>query len=114
MTTLNKLYYLLDALKNIPISELINKIKFFILFSNDLFKHQISLALQHYSIVNKLYVKLFWSMVSILNFYPTFVLLPIDTIKQLIESKIKIFYNTIYIDHEYIMSLWLGVSGVFY
>ena len=53
--------------------------------------------------MNKQYVDLVSSIVSIFNHHPTPLLLPIRSIKDLIKQNKDFFVNTIYIEHEYLV-----------
>ena len=53
--------------------------------------------------MNKLYIDLVGSILSIVNHYPTFPLLPTHTIKKLIIQNKEVFENTIYLEHEYLI-----------
>ena len=64
---------------------------------------ELTFAMQRDRMMNKLYVDLVGSIVSIFNHHPTPLLLPMRTIKELIKQNIEFFYNTIYIDHEYLV-----------
>ena len=64
---------------------------------------EISYAMQRDRMMNKLYVDLVGSIVSICNHHPTPLLLPIRTIKVVIKQNKELFDSTIYIDHEYLV-----------
>ena len=53
--------------------------------------------------MNRLYVDLVGSIVSIFNYHPTLLLLPIRTIKKLIKQNKEFFDSTIYLEHEYLV-----------
>ena len=60
---------------------------------------EITYAMQSDRIMNKLYLDLVGSMVSIFNHHPTPLLLPARTIKELIKQNKEFFENTIYLEH---------------
>ena len=64
---------------------------------------EISFAIQLDSMMNKLCVDLVSSIVAILIHHLTPMLLPICTIKELINQNKEFFDNTIYIEHEYLI-----------
>ena len=64
---------------------------------------EISYALKRDRMMNKLYVDLVGSIVSIFTHHPTPLLLPDRTIKKLIKQNKEFFDNTIYIDHDYLV-----------
>ena len=64
-------------------------------------KLEITYAMQRDRIMNKLYVDLVVSIVSIITHYPPPLLLPARTIKELIKQNNEFFKNTIYLAHEY-------------
>ena len=53
--------------------------------------------------MNKLYVDLVGSIVSIFNHHPTPLILPARTIKELIKQNKEFFENTIDLEHEYLI-----------
>ena len=67
-------------------------------------RQEITYAMQKDRIMNKLYVDLVGSIVSIFNHHPTPLLLPTRTIKELIKQNKRFFENTIYIEHEYLIN----------
>ena len=64
---------------------------------------EITYGMQRDRIMNKLYVDLVNSIVSIFNNHLTFLLLPTRIIKELIKQNKEFFDNTIYIEHEYLV-----------
>ena len=64
---------------------------------------EISYAMERDRMMNKLYVDLVSSIVSIFNHHPTPLLLPTRTINKLIKQNKEFFENTIYLEHEYLM-----------
>ena len=62
--------------------------------------------------MNKLYVDLVGSMVSIFNHHPTPLLLPARTIKKLIKKNKEFFENTIYVEHEYLIYHYVFIFPV--
>ena len=73
---------------------------------------EISYAMQKDRIMNKLYVDLVGSIVSIFNHHPTPLLLPTRTIKELIKQNKKFFENTIYLEHEYLIYHYVFICPV--
>ena len=68
---------------------------------------EISFAMQPDRMMNKLYVDLIGSIVSIFNHHLTPLLLPTRTIKKLIKQNKEFFFeNTIYLEHEYLVYLY--------
>ena len=63
--------------------------------------------------MNKLYVDLVGSIVSIFNHHPTPLLLPTRTIKELIKQNKEFFENTIYLEHEYLIYHYGFIFPVF-
>ena len=66
-------------------------------------KLEITYAMQRDRIMNKLYIDLVGSIVSIFNHHPTLLLLPARNIKELIKQNKELFKNTIYLEHEYLI-----------
>ena len=64
---------------------------------------EITYAMQTDRIMNKLYVDLVGSIVSIFNHHSTPLLLPTSTIKELIKHNKELFENTIPLEHEYLI-----------
>ena len=64
---------------------------------------EISFVMQRDRMMNKLYVDVVGSIVSIFNYHPTPLLLPIRTIKELIKQNKEFFEKTIYLEHEYLI-----------
>ena len=65
---------------------------------------EITYAMQRDRIMIKLYVDLGGSYITIFYHHPISLLLPIRTIKKLIKQNKVVFDNTIYIDHEDLVS----------
>ena len=97
-TAVGSLYkYTHQSFRNI--SENFRRLEFQL--NNELF--EMSFAMQRDRMMNKLYAYLVRSIVSIFNHYPTPLLLPIPTIKELIKQNKEFFDNTIYIEHEFLV-----------
>ena len=74
---------------------------------------EMSYPIQRNRMMNNLYVDLVGSIISIFNYHPTFLLLSIRTIKELIKQNKDFFDNSIYLVHEYLVYYYDFIFPVF-